>query len=76
MTYRQDAERVLAQWREIERALADAEPGSEAAEELGLLASRLREDYAALVGRAEQAHAHDEPPSSILGSDRLPDLTG
>ena len=76
MTYRQDAEKVLAEWREIERALDEAEPDSEGVEELQALASRLREDYAALVGRAELAHAQDESPPSILGDGRLPDLTG
>jgi hypothetical protein len=76
MTYRQEAEKVLAEWREIERALDEAEPGSDGAEELRALASRLREDYAALVGRAEVAHAQDESPPSILEGGRLPDPTG
>ena len=76
MTYRQDAEKVLAEWREIERALDEAEPGSDGAQELLALASRLREEYAALVGRAELAHAHDESPPSIFAGGGVPDPTG
>ena len=50
MTYRQEAEKVLAVWREVERALNQAEPESAEAEELQAEALRLRDKYRTLVG--------------------------
>jgi len=38
---------VLAEWRDIERRLARAEPGSAERTELEILAERVREEYAA-----------------------------
>ena len=67
MTYRQDAERVLAVWREIERALAEVAPASPEAEELQAEVLRLRDRYRALVEQAGQAHADDDPPAMVNG---------
>ena len=43
MTYRLDAEKVLAVWREIERALTEAAPASAETEELQAEVLRLRD---------------------------------
>lgn len=55
MTYRQDAERILAAWREIERDLEDVAPGSPEAERLEAQAASLRDEYQAIVGAAMTA---------------------
>lgn len=67
MTYRQDAEKVLAVWREIERALTEAAPASAETEELQAEVLRLRDRYRALVEQAGQAHADDDPPTMVNG---------
>jgi hypothetical protein len=71
MTYRQEAETVLTSWREVERALQRATPGSPEADELQAEVLRLRDRYQALVDRAGEAHAGMEPPSTLLN-----DLSG
>ena len=74
MTYRQEAEVVLANWRDVERALHQAAHGSADAERLQAEALRLRDEYQRLVERAELAY-DDDPPSVRMG-DPQPDLTG
>jgi hypothetical protein len=76
MTYRQDAEGVLAVWRAVERALSEAAPGSADAEELQAEAMRLRDRYRALVDEAGHAHADDDPRGGILDGGAVPDATG
>lgn len=61
MTYRQEAERVLAQWREVERALEHAVPGSPDAERLEAEAARLRDSHRALIDAAERAQREELP---------------
>jgi hypothetical protein len=58
-----EAEEVLATWREIERRLAAAEPGSREHERLTSDAALLRDRYQQLV---EEVRSADEPvfPSS------------
>ena len=75
MTNRQDAEAVLAAWREVERALAREGSGSDEAEELQTEALRLRDHYQALIDQAELAHG-DDSPAGWLDGERFPDLTG
>jgi hypothetical protein len=65
MTYRQDAEKVLAAWREVERDLERATPGSPEAERLDAEAGRLRADYQAIVGAAM---TDDPEPLDVLTS--------
>jgi len=71
MTYRQEAEAVLAVWRAVERALDLAEPGSTEAEELQAEVLRLRDRYRALFAEAGQARPE---PSPDIG--RIPDMSG
>jgi hypothetical protein len=71
MTYRQEAESVLARWRAVERLLSEAEPGSADAAALQAQALRLRDRYQALVDEVERAHGDDHPPTSLLS-----DVTG
>ncbi len=61
MPYRREAEVVLAMWREVERDLVRATPGSQEAEALQADAIRLREEYQRLIGEARKHH-RDEPP--------------
>ena len=49
MPHQKEAEAVLATWREIERALVRAEPGSAEAERLQADAALLRDEYQRLV---------------------------
>ena len=62
MPYRREAEAVLGMWREIERSLAAAEPGS--AEEERLLADVvvLRDEYQRLIEQAREHHREVPPP--------------
>ena len=62
MPYRREAEAVLVMWREIERSLAAAEPGS--AEEERLLADVvvLRDEYQRLIEQAREHHREVPPP--------------
>jgi hypothetical protein len=59
MPYQRRAEAILAQWREIERALDHLEAGTAGAEYLRGLAAQLRDEYQALV---EAAMEGDHPP--------------
>jgi len=65
MTYRQEAESVLEVWRAVERALDEAEPGSQEAEELQAEALRLRDEYQRRVALARQAHVGDAGGSGL-----------
>jgi hypothetical protein len=62
--YQKEAEAVLGMWREIERALAEAEPGSAEAERLQSDAALLRDEYQRLVGQATEHHS-PAPPSYL-----------
>ena len=61
MPYQREAEAVLAMWREIERSLAAAEPGSDEEERLRADAALLRNEYQRLIEQA-QLHHRDVPP--------------
>lgn len=73
MTYRQEAEKVLAVWRAVERALDVAEAGSTEAEELQAEVLRLRDRYHALVAEAGQPRSDENTPAEIGG---MPDMAG
>ena len=49
MGHRREAEELLATWREIERSLEMAEPGSPEFERLAADAALLRDEYQRLV---------------------------
>jgi hypothetical protein len=56
--YQREAEAVLAIWREIERSLAQVEPGSAEAERLQTDAALMRDEYQRLI---REAIAQDRP---------------
>jgi hypothetical protein len=58
MPYQREAEIVLAMWRDVERDLANADSGSDLAEQLRAQASRLRDEYQRLIAEATD---HDRP---------------
>ena len=58
MPYRREGEIVLALWREVERDLAAAEPGSPEAEALQSEAARLRDEHRRLTALAIE---HNRP---------------
>lgn len=62
MPYERLARSVLAQWRDVERALAMEEPGSPESERLQAEAMRLRDEYRELVVAAREAHRPEPPP--------------
>ena len=62
MGHRREAEELLATWREIERSLEMAEPGSAEYERLAADAALLRDEYQRLVGLAKD----QEPTPSGL----------
>lgn len=62
MPYAREAELVLGLWRDIERALARAEPGSAEAERLQSDAELLRDEYHRLVELAREHHREEPPP--------------
>jgi hypothetical protein len=62
MPYAKEAEVVLAIWREIERDLAKAEPGSDEEDRLHAEAMRLRDEYQRLVGLARAAGRPEPAP--------------
>ena len=62
MPYQREAEAVLAMWREIERSLAAAEPGSAEEERLRADATLLRDEYQRLIEQARQHHRAEPPP--------------
>ena len=61
MPYQREALIVLAMWRDVERELASADPGSHEAEDLEAEAARLRDEYQRLI-EAARAHHRPEPP--------------
>ena len=63
MLYQRAAEEVLAKWREVERALAEAQPDSSDAEYLTSEAARLRDEYQLLV--QEELDRGREPPPGL-----------
>jgi hypothetical protein len=65
MANRQDAEAVLAAWREVERVLDQVEPGSAEAEELQAEALRLRDKYETRSRYALPAASGGAPPPRI-----------
>lgn len=62
MPYQREAEVVLTVWREAERKLADAEPGSAEEEEIVADLARMRDEYQRLIQRAREAHRPEPPP--------------
>ena len=62
MPYQREAEVVLDLWREVERDLAAAVPGSDEAETLQTEIMRLRDEYQRLVELARQHHRPVPPP--------------
>lgn len=58
-----EAEALLAQWREVERSLALADPGSDEAERLIADAAMLRNEY---QRRVLEAIGEDEPAPPAL----------
>jgi hypothetical protein len=62
MPYAKEAEVVLAMWREIERDLAKAQPGSDEEDQLHAEAMRLRDEYQRLVARARAAGRPEPAP--------------
>ena len=74
MTYRQEAEVVLSAWRDVERRLHQARAGSAESEELQAEASRLRDEYQAIVTKA--ARGHNDDPGGVVDGGPLPDLSG
>jgi hypothetical protein len=58
-----EAEALLARWREIERSLAVADPGSDEAERLIADAALLRNEY---QRRVQEAIDEDEPAPPAL----------
>lgn len=62
VTHRREAEEILATWRELERSLQSAEPGSPEYERLQSDVALLRDEYQRLVGLAK---ADGRPPSGL-----------
>jgi hypothetical protein len=62
MPYRQQAEIVLAAWREAERHLAAAAPGSGEERAAAVELVRMRDEYQRLVQAARAALQPEPPP--------------
>ena len=62
MPYRARAEAILAQWREIERALEKVEGGTAEPEYLADVAAELRDEYQRVVEEARRADRPMPPP--------------
>jgi hypothetical protein len=62
MPYQREAEIVLAMWREVERDLSGARPGSTTAEALEAEAMRLRDEHQRLIQAARENHRPEPPP--------------
>ena len=62
MPYQREAEVVLAAWREAERDLAKAIPGSPEEEALVSDIARMRAEYVRLIRAARAAHRPETPP--------------
>ena len=58
------ADSILATWRQVERELAEAEPGSASFERLASDAAKLRDEYQLLVEDAQREQAEPEPQPS------------
>ncbi len=54
MPYRQEAEAVLAMWRQVERDLEAADPFSDEAVRLVADSARLKHEYHRLIGLARK----------------------
>ena len=67
MSDQKEAEAVLAMWREIERSLAAAEPGSPEAERLQTDAVLLRDEYQRLMREAQHRDEAVPPLSPQAG---------
>jgi hypothetical protein len=61
MPYQREAIIVLEMWRDVERQLGKAAPGSVEARQLELEAARLRDEYQRLVKEALR-HSRPVPP--------------
>lgn len=62
MPYQREAMIVIDMWREVERRLESARPGSHEAEALQTEAARLRDEYQRLVTLAREHHRPEPPP--------------
>ena len=62
MPFAREAEIVLAMWREAERGLARAEPGSAEENRLRADVALLRDEYQRLVELAREHHREEPPP--------------
>ena len=62
MPYRQEAESVLAMWREVERDLEAAPPDSDEAARLTAEWARLRAEYQRLIELARKHHRPEPEP--------------
>ena len=60
--YRAEAEAILAEWRELERKLAEVVPGSADAEAMQAEIHLLRDEYQRVLQAARDAHAPEPPP--------------
>jgi hypothetical protein len=65
MPYQREAEVVLAAWRESERRLADAAPGSAEEEEIVADLARMRDEYQRLIQLARAVHRPEPPPFPV-----------
>jgi hypothetical protein len=74
MPYQAEARIVLDMWRDIERQLKDAAPGSPELEHLQSEAARLRDEYQRLVEAALEHHRPVPPPfpGDLYIADREP----
>jgi hypothetical protein len=73
MPYQRDAAAILRDWREVERHIRDATPGTPEADRLNAEVERLRQEYHRLGEEALRDHqpalppfpaTSDEPPRS------------
>ena len=62
MPYQREAEAVLAMWREVERSLTTAEPGTPEEERLRADAALMRDEYQRLIEQAREHHRDVPPP--------------
>ena len=62
MPYRREAQAVLAMWREVERSLTAAQPGTPEEERLLADVVVLRDEYQRLIEQAREHHREVPPP--------------
>jgi hypothetical protein len=67
MPFQRDALVVLAAWREAERELERAAPGSPEEESLNADIERMRTEYRRLIELAREAHRPEPPPLDDQG---------